>query len=70
MSGYYQNEEANRDCFEEGWFKTGDVVKYEEEGDIYIVDRIKDMIKVKGYQVSPTELEDEIRTVPGVMEQF
>merc|ERR1712080_584577 len=68
MAGYYRNEQANNSSFEDGWFKTGDVVKYEEEGDIYIVDRIKDMIKVKGYQVSPSELEEEIRTIPGVLD--
>ena len=64
--GYYQNQEANNEAFVEGWFKTGDVIVYDEDGDIFIVDRIKDMIKVKGYQVSPTELEDEIRKAPGV----
>eukprot|EP00092_Neocalanus_flemingeri_P018391 GFUD01019904.1.p1 GENE.GFUD01019904.1~~GFUD01019904.1.p1 ORF type:complete len:566 (-),score=147.84 GFUD01019904.1:456-2153(-) len=66
MAGYFQNKEATEESFEDGWFRTGDVVYYDEEGYVYIVDRIKDMIKVKGYQVSPTELEDVIRTVPGV----
>ena len=66
MPGYYQNEEATKECIDENlWFKTGDVVYFDESGDIFIVDRIKDMIKVKGYQVSPTEVEEEIRKVPG-----
>ena len=66
MPGYYQNEEATKECFtEDSWFRTGDVVYFDESGDIFIVDRIKDMIKVKGYQVSPTEVEEEIRKVPG-----
>ena len=66
MLGYYQNEEATKECFtEDSWFRTGDVVYFDENGDIFIVDRIKDMIKVKGYQVSPTEVEEEIRKVPG-----
>ena len=57
MPGYYQNEEATKECFaEDSWFRTGDVVYFDESGDIFIVDRIKDMIKVKGYQVSPTEV--------------
>jgi len=64
--GYFQNEEANTDAFSDGWFRTGDVVVIDEEHNLFIVDRIKDMIKVKGYQVAPTELEDEIREAPGV----
>jgi len=69
MLGYYQNEEATKECFtEDSWFRTGDVVYFDESGDIFIVDRIKDMIKVKGYQVSPTEVEEEIRKVPGVLD--
>ena len=58
MKGYFNNEEANKEAFSGGWFRTGDVVVTDDDGDIFIVDRIKDMIKVKGYQVSPTELED------------
>lgn len=66
MKGYYNNDEANRESFNGDWFKTGDIVTYDEEGFFYIVDRTKDMIKVSGYQVSPTELENEIREVGGV----
>ena len=59
MKVYFNNEEANKEAFSSGgWFRTGDVVVTDDDGDIFIVDRIKDMIKVKGYQVSPTELED------------
>lgn len=68
MSGYYNNEEATKEVFKDGWFHTGDVVCYDSEGWFYIVDRIKDMMKVKGYQVSPSELEDVIREVPGVLD--
>ena len=60
MTGYFNNEQANKEAFSGDWFRTGDVVVTDEDGDIFIVDRIKDMIKVKGYQVSPTELEDEM----------
>ena len=66
MKGYYKNPKANKESFDREWFRTGDVVTYDEEGFFYIVDRSKDMIKVSGYQVSPTELETEIRKVPGV----
>ena len=65
MKGYYENDEANKESFDGDWFRTGDVVTYDEEGFFYIVDRNKDMIKVKGYQVSPTELENEIRSAAG-----
>ena len=66
MKGYYNNDEANRESFDGDWFRTGDIVTYDEEGFFYIVDRTKDMIKVSGYQVSPTELENEIRKAGGV----
>ena len=47
-SGYYENPEATADAVDaEGWFHTGDVVTYDEDGYFYIVDRIKDMIKVQ-----------------------
>ena len=66
MKGYYENDEANKESFDGDWFRTGDVVTYDEAGFFYIVDRNKDMIKVSGYQVSPTELENEIRQAGGV----
>lgn len=52
------NETEN--VYEQGFFRTGDVITYEEDGTITIIDRLKDIIKVKGYQVSPTELENII----------
>ncbi|XP_063591564.1 probable 4-coumarate--CoA ligase 3 [Penaeus indicus] len=67
MSGYHGNEDATRDVMTaDGWLRTGDVAKYDGEGYFYIVDRIKELIKVKGLQVSPTELEDELRGHPSV----
>ncbi|KAN0062768.1 hypothetical protein ACQY0O_004963 [Thecaphora frezii] len=57
MKGYLDNETANREAFTaDGWFKTGDVAIMKNT-EIFIVDRIKDLIKFKGFQVSPTELE-------------
>ena len=51
MLGYMNNEEANRTTFdEEGWMKTGDIGYYDEDGFLFIVDRIKELIKVKGLQ--------------------
>ena len=52
MSGYHNNPEATREAFDsDGWFKTGDVAIYDEEGFFSIVDRLKELIKVKGFQV-------------------
>nr|CDI55228.1 related to 4-coumarate-CoA ligase [Melanopsichium pennsylvanicum 4] len=66
MKGYLDNEVATRDAFtEDGWFKTGDVAVMRNT-EIFIVDRIKDLIKFKGFQVSPAELEAVITSHPEV----
>ncbi|KAK4565328.1 hypothetical protein LTR86_003945 [Recurvomyces mirabilis] len=56
--GYLGNESATRETFVEGWLHTGDVGNIDSGGLIRIEDRIKEMIKVKGQQVAPAELED------------
>uniref|UniRef100_A0A0P4W6A9 AMP-binding enzyme C-terminal domain-containing protein n=1 Tax=Scylla olivacea TaxID=85551 RepID=A0A0P4W6A9_SCYOL len=53
---------------EGGWLPTGDLGHCDHEGFLFITDRIKDIIKVKGFQVSPRELEDLLRRVEGVRE--
>ncbi|XP_047521268.1 4-coumarate--CoA ligase 2-like isoform X2 [Pieris napi] len=69
MSGYYENEEANKEVFtSDGWLKTGDVGKYDENKYLYITDRLKELIKVKGFQVAPAELETIVRTHPKVLD--
>nr|XP_018668720.1 4-coumarate--CoA ligase 1-like [Ciona intestinalis] len=56
--GYYNAPEATRNSFDEdNWFRSGDIGHYDERGYIYIVDRLKDLIKYKGFQVSPAEIE-------------
>ncbi|KAJ8928176.1 hypothetical protein NQ314_019238 [Rhamnusium bicolor] len=58
MMGYYNNEKATRESFtSDGWLKTGDLGYYDNEGFVYIVDRLKELIKYKGFQVAPAELE-------------
>ena len=58
MKGYYNNPEANAEVFtEDDFFKTGDIGYYDDEHDFYIVDRLKELIKVKGFQVPPAEIE-------------
>uniref|UniRef100_A0A1B6DDZ7 Luciferin 4-monooxygenase n=1 Tax=Clastoptera arizonana TaxID=38151 RepID=A0A1B6DDZ7_9HEMI len=67
MKGYLNNEEATRETIDEhGWLHTGDVAYYDEEGFFYIVDRTKELIKVKGNQVSPTELENIVIQMSGI----
>ncbi|CAB0032848.1 unnamed protein product [Trichogramma brassicae] len=67
MQGYLDNPGATSDVIDtHGWFHTGDVVYYDEDEYFYIIDRTKELIKVKGNQVSPTELESLLLEIPGV----
>ncbi|XP_045536849.1 probable 4-coumarate--CoA ligase 1 isoform X1 [Papilio machaon] len=67
MKGYWNNETATRETVDdEGWLHTGDVAYYDEDHYFYIVDRTKELIKVKGNQVSPTEIESVIMEQPEV----
>ncbi len=50
----------------EGWLRTGDIGRIDERGYLYVVDRLKELIKYKGYQVAPAELEALLLTHPGV----
>ncbi|XP_045606794.2 uncharacterized protein [Procambarus clarkii] len=69
MSGYHNNPKATAETIDsEGWLHTGDVGHYDEEGFFKIVDRTKELIKVKAFQVSPSELEDVIRQHPDVLD--
>jgi len=56
--GYLDNEKSTAETFKNGFFHTGDVGYVDEDGLLHIEDRIKEMIKVKGQQVAPAELED------------
>lgn len=58
MQGYLNNKEATEETLHEGgWLRTGDVARVDDGGFFYIVDRAKEVIKYKGYQVAPAELE-------------
>jgi fatty-acyl-CoA synthase len=66
--GYWRNEEATAAALAGGWFHTGDLVKRDEDGFYYVVDRKKDMYKSGGENVYPAEVEQFLRTHPGVRE--
>jgi crotonobetaine/carnitine-CoA ligase len=63
---YYDNDEANAKAFEDGWFKTGDMVKMGAGGNVFYQERDKDLLKVGGENVSAKEVEDLIVAHPAV----
>jgi acyl-CoA synthetase (AMP-forming)/AMP-acid ligase II len=69
MTGYYNQPEENKNAFtSDGYFKTGDVGIMDERGHTKIIDRLKDMIIVSGFNVFPNELENTVSLCPGVLE--
>ncbi|XP_027842120.2 uncharacterized protein LOC114123376 [Aphis gossypii] len=69
MIGYHNNPKATANTISpEGWLSTGDIGYYNDKDEFFIVDRIKELIKVQGYQVPPAELEGVLRTHPAVLD--
>ncbi|MEJ5919280.1 MULTISPECIES: AMP-binding protein [unclassified Corynebacterium] len=66
MLGYLNNPEANSIILVDGWLRTGDIAEMDADGNVYIVDRLKELIKYKGYQVAPAELEDILLQHPDI----
>ena len=66
MKGYYNRPEATDETIRDGWFRSGDLARVDEDGFYYIVDRSKDMIIRGGYNVYPRELEEVLMTHPAV----
>lgn len=68
FQGYWKNESATKDALVEvdgtKWFKTGDVGYQDEKHNFYITDRVKELIKYKGFQVAPAELEGKLMDHP------
>lgn len=69
MRGYWRNEAETRLVFwPEGWLRTGDIAKIDEQGYVYLLDRSKDMILVSGFNVYPNEVEAVLAMHPGILE--
>ncbi|XP_016838387.1 4-coumarate--CoA ligase 1 [Nasonia vitripennis] len=69
MTGYLNNPEATKEVLDdEGWLHTGDKGFYDEAGEFFIIERIKEMMKYQNFQISPTEIEEVLASHPGVME--
>ncbi|XP_056857234.1 4-coumarate--CoA ligase-like 8 isoform X3 [Raphanus sativus] len=67
--GYFRNEEAAKETINsEGWLKTGDLCYIDDDGFVFIVDRLKELIKYKGYQVPPAELEALLLSHPDILD--
>lgn len=67
MKGYYNDQNSTMATIDkDGWLHSGDIGYYDEMGYFYIVDRLKELIKYKGYQVPPAELEAVLLTCPGI----
>ncbi|MDE3075231.1 MAG: 4-coumarate--CoA ligase family protein [Chloroflexota bacterium] len=67
MKGYLNNPEATAQIIgQDGWLHTGDIAQVDEDGYLFVVDRLKELIKYKGYQVPPAELEAVLLTHPSV----
>ncbi|RBW45059.1 long-chain-fatty-acid--CoA ligase [Psychromonas sp. B3M02] len=68
MSEYWNNATETAAAFDQGWFKTGDIGLFDNEGLLRIVDRKKDMILVSGFNVYPNEIEEAVLKLEGVFE--
>lgn len=69
MKGYVGDPKATSTILDsEGWLRTGDICYFDREGFLYVVDRLKELIKYKGYQVAPVELENLLQTHPDIVD--
>ncbi|XP_023247154.1 4-coumarate--CoA ligase 1-like [Copidosoma floridanum] len=69
MLGYYRNPKATQEMIDnEGWYHTGDIGYYMKNGEIMMVDRKKEIMKYRGHQISPSEIEEYLMTHKAVLE--
>ena len=66
MKGYLGRPEETAEALRGGWFHTGDIGRFDEDGYLYIVDRLKEMIIRGGFNVYPREVEELLATHPGI----
>ena len=66
MQGYFRDPEQTQQAFHEGWLKTGDLVRYDEDGYYYHLSRKKDIIRRRGENIAAAELEMVIGELPGI----
>lgn len=69
FDGYYGNPTATSECLDgNGWLRTGDIGHVDQNGNFYITDRAKELIKYNGFQVAPAELEGVLLDHPSIMD--
>ena len=66
FDGYFDDAEATAAAFVDGWFRTGDLGRFDEDGYLYLVGRVKDIINRGGEKISPAEIDAAIEAIPGV----
>ena len=69
MQGYLNNPQATAETItQDGWLRTGDIARIDADGYLFIVDRLKELIKYKGFQVAPAELEAKLVAMDGIVD--
>jgi long-chain acyl-CoA synthetase len=68
FQGYWKHPEDTQLALRDGWLYTGDIARMDEEGYVFILDRKKEMIKYRGYQIAPAELEAILMEHPAVQD--
>jgi len=68
MKGYWNRPKETQQTLRNGWLRSGDMGRMDEDGYVYIVDRVKDMVNVSGFKVWPAEVEKYLYKIPGILE--